>query len=133
MAKNPYKLTQSKGWAEANENLLSDEHILEIHNKLLDSVKISKFIFPISISDSEIRSIIESVQDCKVVFIKLLKNSKVCSYSISDRTTVLKAIELGYRIHGLLNTSKDAKNNFTENQDIKEVVGRIRNLQSSWD
>lgn len=107
MAKNPQKLTRSKGWSEANDDVLSDKHILEIHNQLLESIKVNKLIFPINISDSEIRSMIESTHDCKVILIKHLKNSNVCSYSTPDNTTILKAIELGYKLHGTLNAPKN--------------------------
>lgn len=61
MAKNPQKLTRSKGWVEATDGVLFDEEIAKTHAMLLNS---------------------------------------------PDNGVRLKAVELGYKIRGLLKNSK---------------------------
>jgi len=124
MAKNPYKLTRSKGWAEATEGILSLEKIAKIHAEMLDSVKVRKFTFPLTVSDESIRSMMEDDQ-IRVIYIKYLKNSKHCFFTAPDALTRIKALELAYKVKGLLNQPRD-RNREEISHDDEAFVERAK-------
>jgi len=126
MAKNPYKLTRSRGWVEATQGMLSDEKIAKIHAEMLDSVKVRKFTFPLTTSDEDICLLVEDEQ-IRVIYIKYLKNSKQCFFTTPDALTRVKALELAYKVKGLLNQSKNHNREEISNED-EEFVERVRRI-----
>ncbi|MFA5895197.1 MAG: hypothetical protein WC851_05475 [Candidatus Shapirobacteria bacterium] len=126
MAKNPYKLTRSKGWAEATDGILSGEKIVKVHAELLDSLIVRKFTFPKTTSDGDICSMVEDDQ-IRVIYIKYLKNSKQCFFTTPDALTRIKALELAYKVRGLLNPSRNQRCE-EDADDAREFVERARRI-----
>ena len=52
-AKNPKNLTDSDGWKELMETVLSDEKLLDKHNELLNSTGIDHLVFPLGPKDED--------------------------------------------------------------------------------
>jgi hypothetical protein len=127
MAKNPQKLTRSKGWLEATEGLISDEKLLKIHRELLDSVKVNKFTYPASVSDKEIYSMIESNSEAKVMSIKKVNGVKTCLFSMPDHSIQLRAVELGYKIRGRLNNTRGHVDE-SEGEEVETIMARFRRI-----
>jgi hypothetical protein len=127
MAKNPYKLTRSKGWLELTQDLFSDEKLVEKHSELLDSVKTSKFSFPKSLSDQEICRIMESVPGNEVIYIQEGRGTKTCVIAVPDVTTQAFALNLAYRVKGYYNKPKNGQSR-EENDSLKDEVERIHKL-----
>lgn len=129
MAKNPYKLTRSKGWLSFVKGMLSNEEILKKHKMLLDSEKITKLAFPATMSDEEISSAITTFPEAKVMYIKLKNNTKTCFFTIPNNALILKAIELAYKLNNLLSSSKK-KTVVDENMgyETEETIKRIRRI-----
>jgi hypothetical protein len=129
MAKNPYKLTRSKGWAEFVKGMLSEEEILKKHKTLLHSEKMNKLTFPASMSDEEIYSSMKAFSEAKVMYIKLKNNSKTCFFTTPNNSVIFKAMELGYKLRGLLKPAKKKQiRDENYSQETEEVVKRIRSI-----
>jgi len=127
MARNPYKLTRSKGWLEATENLLLDERLAMVHRELLNSVKINTVMFPAMASDKEICSIIESSSEARVISIKKMVGRKICLFTTPDHQIQLRAVELAYKVKGLLDNSRGHKVE-DDRQELEEVVERVKRI-----
>lgn len=53
MAKNPQKLTSSKGWKELVDEYLSDKELAQHHQALLNSTRIDHLVFPLGPKDED--------------------------------------------------------------------------------
>lgn len=126
MAKNPYKLTRSKGWIEATQDLFSDEKLLEKHSELLDSVKTLKLSFPVTTKDEEIHEVLSSISENKIVYIKQVNGFKTCIFTTPDNSVQFNALNLAYRVKGYFNNNKN--NRRVDDESLNDEVERIRNL-----
>ena len=129
MAKNPYKLTRSRGWFEAIDGILFDDKLVQIHNELLDAEKIVKTKFPLFVSDKKIHSIIESGCEAKVAYIEELKGYKNCYYLWPDNSARLRAVELGYKLKGYLNhPPKTSQLSDADDRELRECIERTNRV-----
>lgn len=79
MAKNPQKLTSSKGWKELMKEYLPEEELAKLHREQLRATTYTK-------------------------------NGK----QVPDNTARLKALELGYRVHGVYKPTQLEVRTFTD-------------------
>jgi len=99
----PKLVTETKGFKEELTNLMPDETIVKRHGELVNAVKLNKMTFDSSLSDLEIKKIIEWSAGFKVMKVVRKKGSKqsVCFYWSPDYMTRLVAINMGYKIKNL--------------------------------
>lgn len=137
MAHNPQKLTRSKGFIAILEKAgVTDKKLAETHNQLMQSSVLMEKEFPgecvvteitenedgeplekpikntewIVLSDKEIKKIIESIDGCKLVYIKKGIKSKVAYYKAPEDSIRKGAVEMGYKV----------KNRFAPEQGLVE-------------
>lgn len=110
-AKTPQLVTESKGFKEELNVLMSDKTIIKTHGELFGAVKLNKMTFDNNLSDIQIKKIIESAAGYKVRDIVRTKDSNqvICYYWSPDGMTRLKAIDMGYKIKNLYPDNKTEK------------------------
>lgn len=110
-AKTPQLVTESKGFREEMDNAMPDKKLVDTHEKLFRAVNINKIEFDQSISDIQIKKIIEGDSDNKIKGVIRTKNRNkiVCYYWSPDRLTRIKAIDMGYKIKNLYQTKEEAE------------------------
>jgi len=120
-AKTPQLVTESKGFREELNSLMSDKTIIKTHGELFGAVKLNKMTFDNNLSDLEIKKIIEGAVGYKVRDIARIKgnNQVVCYYWSPDGITRLKALDMGYKIKNLY------PNNKTEQEDQQPIVVKL--------
>jgi hypothetical protein len=111
-AKNPQDLTRSMGWQELIDKYMSEEKLLNIHKRLLDSVKLGNLSFGLDTSDDDIRKAISKVKWARFVAVHKGEKSKICIYTMPDYRTQLNALEMAYKIKGRyqIDTEEQSKN-----------------------
>lgn len=108
-SKTPQLVTESKGFKEELNRLMSDKTIIKTHGELFGAVKLNKMTFDNNLSDIQIKKIIESAAGYKVRDIVRIKDNDqvVCYYWSPDGMTRLKAIDMGYKIKNLYQTKEE--------------------------
>jgi hypothetical protein len=99
----PKLVTETKGFKDELSNLMPDKTIIEKHGELINAVKLNKMVFDSSVSDLDIKKIVEWSAGFKVMKVVRKKGSKqvVCFYWSPDYMTRLVAINMGYKIKNL--------------------------------
>jgi hypothetical protein len=99
----PKLVTETKGFKEELTNLMPDETIIKRHGELVNAIKLNQIVFDNSVSDLEIKKIIEWSAGFKLMKVVRKKRSKqvVCFYWSPDYMTRLVAINMGYKIKNL--------------------------------
>lgn len=112
-SKTPQLVTESKGFKEELNSLVSDNKIIKTHVELFGAVKLNKMTFDNNLSDLEIKKIIEGAVGYKVRDIVRIKgnNQVICYYWSPDGMTRLKALDMGYKIKNLYPNNKTEKEN----------------------
>ncbi len=112
-SKTPQLVTESKGFKEELDSLMSDETIIKTHKELFGAVKLNKMIFGNNLSDLDIKKIIEGAVGYKVRdIVRTKSNNQVdCYYWSPDGITRLKALDMGYKIKNLYPNNKTEKEN----------------------
>ncbi|MFH1047232.1 MAG: hypothetical protein V1738_02915 [Patescibacteria group bacterium] len=105
-SKTPARLTSSKGWSEAVREALPEDSLLAAHHNLLAATTIQSMLFPKDMRSHEIKKIICSVPDNALVTIKDTRKGKKATYTTLDRSTVLLALQMAYRVRGLYSPKK---------------------------
>lgn len=111
-SKTPQLVTESKGFKEEMERYIPDEMIVKTHRILFGATNLTKMTFDSSLSNRQIKSIIEGLEGNKVRNIVRPKrgNQVTCYYSTPDGNTRLKAIDMGYKIKNLYQRKGDDNN-----------------------
>ncbi|MEK7498140.1 MAG: hypothetical protein AAB656_04455 [Patescibacteria group bacterium] len=125
-AKTPQKLTKSKGWLELMETVLPDKLLTRRHGKLLDAVRLDRFMFPGAVSDNEIKEIIESVPQCKLITVVRNATWATAHFIKPDYRIQLAAVELGYKVRGKLGNNKAESSDSTPHEEIEAFVAWVR-------
>ena len=99
----PKLVTETKGFKDELSRIMPDESIIKRHGELINAVKLNKMEFDSSVSDLEIKKIIEWPTGFKVRSIVRKKNCEIvtCYYWSPDYMTRLVAINMGYKIKNL--------------------------------
>ncbi len=129
-AKTPQKLTESKGWKELMGYCIPEEELAKKHSELLDAVKINHFTFPNSMSDEEIKEVVEKVPEYILIMIERNPKYTKAHFSAPDNAIQLKSVELGLKLHGLLGRDNNKASDREDQvcQEIREAVLRIRKI-----
>lgn len=129
-AKTPKKLTESLGWKELmKQQSIPDEELLKRHRELLDAVTMCHMTFPKSMTDEEIREIIEFLPKWSLIRVERDSKNAKAHFSKPDHATQIKVLTLAYRLYGLLGGSnKDSYENDQVSQEATEAVARFRKI-----
>lgn len=111
-SKTPQLVTESKGFKEEMERFIPDEMIVKTHRILFEATNLTKMTFDSSLSDRQIKSIVEGLEGNKIRNIVRPKrgNQVICYYSAPDGNTRLKAIDMGYKIKNLYHRKGEDNN-----------------------
>ena len=109
----PKLVTETKGFKDELSNLMPDETIIKRHGELINAVKLNKMVFDNSVTDLEIKKIVEWSAGFKVMKVVRKKGSKqsVCFYWSPDYMTRLVAINMGYKIKNLYQPKDEMMSN----------------------
>lgn len=99
-AKEPQKLTASKGWNDLVKQYLPDSFLNQRHRKLFDQKKVEYFSFNLKKSDEEIKAAVEDA-GLELINISHTTDSKLAWYSVDDVHAVTKALEMAHKIKGV--------------------------------
>lgn len=125
MAKNPQKLTRSKGWQELIDKFISEDRLLNVHKRMLDCVKLMSLPFELSTSDEDIRKIISKVCGSKFVSVNQRVKAKVCFYTMPENGTRLSALDMAYKIRGKYQIDNEEQK---RNASLDTAIERINRL-----
>lgn len=105
-SRTPQLVTGTRGFQDELARIMPDVTIAKTHGELISAVKLNKMAFDSSLSDLEIKKIIEWPAGFKVrdVVRKKRGNQAVCYYWSPDGPTRLSAIDMGYKVKNLYPT-----------------------------
>lgn len=127
MAKNPQKLTKSKGWQEIMSKSIRESELLRVHRQMLGSVRLEKLAFDLDISDEDIRYIISKIKSAKLLVISKGPRKKTCYYTMPDERTRDRALDMAYKVWGKY---KDKDNDEEEQFQREKMDGMIARLSA---
>jgi len=140
-AKNPQKLTESKGFKELIDEFLPDSLITQRHNELANACELSRYEFlhtksnrkQISeLTNNDIREIIESVPGCKLIYVKRDDYSSVAYFSQPDHHSRKDAIDMAYKLKGSYSPDKleitKRKYQDMSNADLANLEKTLKNF-----
>ena len=105
----PSSLRKTKSWQNLLDIYLPQEKVAKVHRELLDSAEIQHLSFPFSgkgknrtvASDDEIKKIIQSVNGCKLVYIKHDDYSgSIAFFQAPDGKVRKDAVDMAYKLRG---------------------------------
>lgn len=135
--KNPHKVTRSKTWKQLMDEYLPEDYLAEKHRELMEANSIHHYVFPHGtakkdprITDAEIRSIVESVPGCRLVYIKLDKFlGKVAYYQSPDNKARKDALDMAFKLRGSYSPEKiDMKGRFSHlsNAELAAAIAKVK-------
>ncbi|MDO8487560.1 MAG: hypothetical protein Q7S45_04650 [Candidatus Curtissbacteria bacterium] len=124
-AKNPQKLTRSKGWQPLMEKYLPEEDVLKKHGQLLNSSEIDKFIFPNDMTDKEIEFVVRKIPDAKLIQIQRNQQSARAYFSLPNNKVRKDAIDMTYKLRGRY---KAEKVNDSLNEAVEAALARLNEI-----
>lgn len=105
-AKNPKNVTKSKGWQELMDEYLPDIDVAKVHHDLLNAMAIEHMVFPLAVSDDEIRELLAEV-NCKARKFQHGDSGTHVWYWTADNAARKAAVEMAYKLKGRLQTKVD--------------------------
>jgi len=125
MANNPQKLTKSKGWQEIIDKYLREDKLLNVHARLLDSVRLERYSFGVDMGDEIIRKIISKIKGAKFIRITKGERTKICYYTVPDGRTQLSALDMAFKIRGKYQIDKEE---LKKNVEYEAMIDRLNRL-----
>lgn len=98
-AKTPQKLTNSKAWEVLMEKNLPDKVLAKVHKQLLKSTNIEHMVFPLNISDEEIKELLQSVNCVVKKFQHSETQTHVWFWASNDKSRK-EALDMAYKLKG---------------------------------
>lgn len=108
----PRLVTETRGFKEELSLIMSDKQLVLTHASLLNAVKLEKYSFDPTITNTEIRSMVEGVVGYKVRNISRIPGKKtICYYWSPDSMIIDKALDKFYRIKGYYQKANRERDN----------------------
>ena len=117
-SKNPQKFTRTKTFKELMDEYLPDELIAEKHNELLNAAEIQHYLFPkieekiytskkgkakisrSTLTNAEIREIVQSVPGCRLIYVKRDSIGAWAYFQSPDSKSRKDAVDMAYKLRG---------------------------------
>lgn len=107
-AKNPQNFNKTRTWQEIMEAELPEELVAKVHRELFGAAEIQHYEFPIEgkgknkkrLTNAEIKAIIESVPDCRLIYIKDMGYQLIAYFQSPDSRSRKEAVEMAYKLRG---------------------------------
>jgi hypothetical protein len=124
----PTQVTRSKGWNSLMEKYFNEESVAKFHQMMFNSKILRWYSFPLKEKDSNIKKIIESLPEAKVVKILLIDDSKRAYFTIPNLEYIDKALDKAYKIRGryIINTGEVPQ----DDKYIEEITLTLRKIYS---
>lgn len=98
ICQKPALVTKRKGFQALLRERLSDDLLTKTHKQLIRSARLDHRVFPKSMSDKEIKGVIESIEGCKIRKIKHGETANHAYFWTPDNQSRSKAIDMAYKI-----------------------------------
>ena len=95
---NPGQLKKTLSWQELMEKNLPDDLLSQRHNELLTAMTIGNYVFVNSLTDEEIRQVVESAPGCKLIKIQRNQAHARAYFSVPDNKPRKDAIDMAYKL-----------------------------------
>lgn len=99
-ANNPQKMKRTKTFQELLDQYLPEKKVVQVHRELLGAAKIDHATFPLSMSDDEIKEVIESIKGCQIKKFKHGETATHVWYWVADNKARQAAIDMVYKLRG---------------------------------
>ena len=97
-SRTPSRIVGTKSFQELLEKYLPDKDISKVHKGLLNASKIDHIVFPLSMSDKEMKKVVESISGCKVRKIKHGDTANHVWFWNPDNMSRLQAVREAYKV-----------------------------------
>lgn len=126
-AKNPQDLKATKQWQKIRQKYLKPAKIGAKYAQLLEASKLDRFVFPNTMSDEEIKQVIEQIPGAK--FIKTQRNQQWARafFTIPDNMTQADMVKTGLKAWGQLGGETD-DNKEQGSVELEAAIIRIRSI-----
>lgn len=98
-AKAPTKMTTTKGWEQLLNEALPDKTLTKVHKQLLKSTHIEHMVFPLNITDDEIKKLLEDVNCTTRKFQHSETQIHVWFWCANDKARK-DALDMAYKLKG---------------------------------
>ncbi len=131
MAKNPQKLTQSKGWKELMGEYFPDEELVMITRELLFAHKLKSMSFSPDFSDQYIKELFKNRGGYEIIGIARSEEIVIIHYLQPDYTARTGTIDMIYRLKGYYKLAEQQQMYHDPNEDLsdEELDQKIRELE----
>lgn len=127
-AEQPQKLKKTDKWQKLLQKYLPDKTLAQKHKELLTVGRLETFVFPLSIEDEEIKSVIRDIDGSKFIRISKSPAGKRAYFTAPNADAQLRALELAYKIKGRTQKDQIEDPNANTSQEIREVIFRVRKM-----
>ena len=121
--KTPQKVTESKGWKLLMDEYYPDDKLAKAEQGQLGASKVGHYIFPAKESNKEIKEIVESFPNCKLIKIRKQLNWKRAYFSSPDNQAIAKSLD---RIYKLKDKYPAEKHKIEEEVKVIKVIQYVR-------
>lgn len=118
-----------KTWKELMDTYFPDDVVAKVEQSQLNASEISKFIFPATYSDEEIKEIVEGYPSCKLVRIRKSGNWKRAYYAAPDNIAVAKSLDRIYKLKGQYAAEKVVWTDPADGLNDEELDKEIKRLE----
>lgn len=123
-AKTPQKLTESKGWKELMDKYLPDSLIAKKHNELLNASGIDHMVFPLNVSDKEIKELLKEA-NCIVKKIMHSETQTHVWFFSADNNARKNALDMAYKLKGSYQVELGETDETKVNVNVINIIGKI--------
>lgn len=124
MAKNPAKVTESKGFQELMVKYLPESLVLKTHKNLLVASGLNCFTFGLSISDDSIKKVIKKIKGSKFISIQPNKKNKKVYFTAPDFHSQKDGVDMAYKLGGKYGAEKLDINS----QKLEDALNRMAEI-----
>jgi hypothetical protein len=130
MAKNPQKLTTTKGWKELMDQYLPDKKLMKVHNKMLGATYVDHMVFPLNVTDDEIKTLLKSV-NCTVRKFMHSETQTHVWYWSCDNKARKDALDMAYKLKG--SYAPDKSVNVNLNAELNKTNPKLKALVDQFE
>lgn len=124
VAQSPKLVTESKGFKSLLDKYVDDDKLAKKHDSMLEAATLAPFTFPLSLTDEEIKSIVQSMPNFRLITIKRSDKIVRAYVGVPDNTAQISTMKEINKVKGNYAPQKLD----IESDQINEALGKLSEL-----
>jgi len=120
----PQKVTESKGFQQLMTKILPENLVLKTHKQLLTAGELKSFVFSNSLTDDEIKKVVEKIKGAKLIKIQRNSQNAHAYFTAPDYHSRKDGVDMAYKLGGKYSAEKIDVNS----QKLEDALDRMAEI-----